>query len=87
MKVDIQGYGKVKVRVPKKRTKENVELAIVNAITDTMQLLDPRSQAERWHPALGKGGYTNAYARREADGDEADTSQAPFPSDWDDGRG
>lgn len=53
MRVGIEGYGQIRVKVPKVLTRENVEDAIGQAVAKTMQpITDP---PERFHPALGMG--------------------------------
>ena len=53
MKVHIEGYGRIKVKVPKRLTRETVGDAIGEAVAKTMQLVtDP---PERFHPVLGMG--------------------------------
>lgn len=55
--VTIQGYGVVKVKKPKKLTRGSAADMVGEAVAKTMDLVDPRTQRDRFHPALGKGGY------------------------------
>lgn len=55
--VHIDGYGVVKVKVPKKLTRESYTEGVATAVAATMQLVDPRTQSARFHPALGIGGH------------------------------
>ncbi len=53
LRITIDGYGVVLVKRPKKRTRRKVDDAIASAVTQTMQLVDPRTPQMRFHPALG----------------------------------
>ncbi len=55
VRVNVEGYGRVKVKVPKRLTRETVADAIGDAVAKTMQLVTDRP--ERLHPALGMGKY------------------------------
>lgn len=55
--VVIEGYGVIVVKHPKKLTKKTCNDAITEAVEKTCQLLDPQVKKERFHPALGIGGY------------------------------
>lgn len=65
MKIHISDRGYITVKVPKKKKKrhEQLEALVLQAVTDTMQLLLPVTQAERFHPVLGKGGYVDETER------------------------
>lgn len=53
MKIHIEGYGTVKVKIPKHRTRAAVENTVGRAIAKTMQLVVRRP--DHFHPALGWG--------------------------------
>jgi hypothetical protein len=55
--VVIQDYGTIVVKQPKKLTEQTYGDGISEVVAKTCQLLDPRVQGERFHPALGMGGY------------------------------
>jgi hypothetical protein len=59
LRVKIQGYGEVVVRVPKKDEwcNASIKQAVMDGITETLQLVDPQTRKDRWHPVLGQGGY------------------------------
>jgi hypothetical protein len=53
--IKVEGYGTIKVRRPK-HVDEAVD-AVADAVAQTMHLVAPRTQRERFHPVLGRGGY------------------------------
>ena len=59
--VSIQGYGQVKVKIPKalRKKRERVPYieGVAQAVAQTMQLTDPQTQAAQFHPALGFDGF------------------------------
>lgn len=57
VKVEIAGYGVVKVKIPKGIDMELAGDIVQATVVETMNLLLPRSQANRFHPVLGMGGY------------------------------
>lgn len=52
VKVHVEGYGRITVRVPKKLTRRRVTDCIGDAVAQTMQLAHP-APAVRFHPVLG----------------------------------
>lgn len=55
MRVHIEGYGRIKVKIPKRLTRDTVRDTVGEAVAKTMQLVVCRP--ERFHPALGMGRY------------------------------
>lgn len=53
--VTIQGYGVVKVKRPKQLTKATSANMVADAVAQTMNLVDPRTQRERFHMAVPGG--------------------------------
>ncbi|MCZ4066443.1 hypothetical protein O1W71_02015 [Microbacterium sp. H37-C3] len=53
--ITVEGYGTIKVRRPR-HVDEAVD-AVADAVAQTMQLVDPRTQGERFHPVLGRSGH------------------------------
>lgn len=49
--INIDGYGTVKVKRPKKLTRRNLDDTVAEAVVKTMQLVDTRQTG--FHPALG----------------------------------
>ena len=59
MTVTIEGYGELKVKIPKKLNKKTFSSAIAEAVVKTCRILEPVSLETKFHPVLGIGGYTN----------------------------
>lgn len=58
LKITIEGYGVVTVKIPEPFQNENKKLfcdAVTEGITQTMNLMVP--VADRFHMVLGQGGY------------------------------
>ena len=55
VRVYIDGFGDVHVKVPKRHTKAEFSDAVASAVTQTLQLVYP-NPGLRFHPVLGKGG-------------------------------
>ncbi len=55
--VTVDGYGVIKVKKPKKLTRATAADMVGKAVAETLSLVSPRTQGERFHPALGRGGY------------------------------
>ena len=56
VRVYINGFGEVRVKVPRKHTKAEYADAVASAVTQTLQLVYP-NPGLRFHPVLGEGGY------------------------------
>jgi hypothetical protein len=53
--VEVKGYGFFVLKFPELLTEDKVKDAIADAVRQTMQLVDPQTQSNRFHPALGFG--------------------------------
>jgi hypothetical protein len=57
--INIEGYGRVKIKRPKELNNETFANSIAETTTQVMNLIAPRTQSKRFHPVLGIGGYEN----------------------------
>lgn len=72
--VNVEGYGKIKVKKPEQYNMETYADGIAEAVTAVMNLVAPGTQAQRFHPAMGIGGYTHVHSvgRPSAQSDRGD---------------
>lgn len=57
VEIGVEGYGVLKVKIPEEITDESISDLIGETVAEVMNLIDPRTQTRRFHPALGFGGY------------------------------
>lgn len=71
MEVHVQGYGSITVERSELETDDQFSDFVGGVVAKVMTLVDPQTQKERFHPALGIGGYearnSRGTARRELD--------------------
>lgn len=55
--VSIEGFGVVSIKTPKKLNKKTWADSIAQAVAETLKLTHPQDVAQKFHPAIGTGGY------------------------------
>lgn len=51
--VNVDGFGKFKVKMPKVYTKETVEQTVMDAVLQTLNMMTEAKSKDHFHPALG----------------------------------
>lgn len=64
--IHIEGYGSITVERSEPQNDEEFADLVGGVVSQVMNLIDPRTQGERFHPVLGIGGYTSNSTRRSA---------------------
>ena len=57
VRVSIDGFGQVRVKVPRQPNKTEFADAVASSVTQTLQLVFPSPTTHAFHPVLGEGGY------------------------------
>ena len=57
VRVRVEGFGEVSVKVPRQPTKTEFADAVASSVTKTIQLVFPSPTTHAFHPVLGEGGY------------------------------
>ena len=55
--VTVEGFGVVVIKTPKKLNKKTWADGIAQAVAETLKLTHPQKIEEKFHPAIGIGGY------------------------------
>lgn len=66
MEVHVQGYGSITVERSEFKTDDESSDFVGGVVAKVMGLVEPRTQAARFHPVLGIGGYEAHNSRRPA---------------------
>lgn len=64
VKVTIDGFGEVNIKVPRQPSRAQFGDAVASAVTQTLQLVYPEPTTHAFHPVLGQGGYSWDHANQ-----------------------